>query len=222
MKKTFALIFTCFISLQGFSIDIVDIFYLIPTNIYLEKKKELVDFYNQETTKVKESERHRTDCKDLIKVIDKSNGFLSLSTNCGDGEIEYCFWKRVNGDKIIAINQIGYATSKFTEKIDFYLLENDTLLTKLDSDNTVVPFEGIRTVLLKSSLNDKLILEAKQNGLFDNEAIVFELPRFGKDIKASYGLDNSGNWLAKFLENKTCELSWTDLKLEIKNNATQQ
>jgi hypothetical protein len=215
MKKTLALIFTCLISIQGFSIDIVDIFYLIPTNIDLEIKKELVDFYNQETAKIKESERQRTDCKDLINVIDKSNGFLSLSIHCGDGGIEICYWNRECGDKIIAVNQFGYATSKFTQTIDFYLLKEDSVIAKLDSD-IIVPYEEIRTELLKSELNDKLTKEAKQHGLFENEAIVFELPRFGKVIKASYGLDNSGNWLAKFLDNKTCELSWIDLKLVLK------
>lgn len=215
MKKTLALIFICLISIQGFSIDIVDIFYLIPTNIDLKIKKELVDFYNQETAKIKESERQRTDCKDLINVIDKTNGFLSLSINCGDGGIEFCYWNRESGNKIIAVNQFGYATSKFTQTIDFYLLKEDSVIVKLDSD-IIVPYEEIRTELLKSELNDKLTKEAKQHGLFKNEAIVFELPRFGKVIQVSYGLDNSGNWLEKFLENKTCELIWIDLKLVLK------
>ena len=213
MKKILTLIFTSLITLQVFSIDIVDIFYLVPTNIDIERKKELVDFYNHETAKINESEREMLGWE-FINVIDKTNGFLSLSTTGGDGGIEICYWKRENGNKIIAVYQVGYATSKFTQTINFYLLKMDSVLTKLDSD-IIVPYKEIRIELLKNELTEKLTKEAKQYGLFENEAVVFELPRFGKVVKAEYGTDNSDNWHSRLLKNETCELIWDDLKLKI-------
>jgi len=214
MKKALIVVLICFLSMKGFSNNIVDIFYLIPAGIDLDTKKELVDFYYKETSKIKESERQRTSCKDFVNVIDKSNGFLSLSINCGDGIIEICYWTQESGDKLIAINNYGFATSKFTETIDFYLLK-DSKLKKLESEN-IIPYEKIRTKLLRNELNDQLILEAKQNGLYEDESIVFELPRYGKAIKASFGLDDSDNWSSRLLDKRACELSWNNLKLELK------
>lgn len=214
MKTTIGILLICFISLKGFGIDIVDIFYLIPNNIGLEKKKELVAFYNQVTAKIEESERQRENCDDIIKVIDKLNGFLSLGINCGDGGIEYCYWNINNNSIIIAVNEFGYATNKFTQRISFYLLDENFELTKLESES-IIPYEEIRTELLKKDLNGKLILEAKQEGLFENENIVFELPRFGKDIKVSFGFVNQ-KLSNRLLERNNCELEWENLKLVIK------
>jgi hypothetical protein len=215
MKTIIGILLFCFISLKGFGIDIVDIFYLIPSDIELERKKELVNFYNKETSKIEESERCPADCKDMINVIDKLNGFLSLIINCGDGRIEYCFWNNENGSIIIAVNKFGYATSKFTRSIDFYLLEENSNLTKLESEN-VIPYAEIRSELIKNDLNDRLMLEAKQIGLFKNEFIVFELPRYGKDIKVSFGLDDIKIWSDRLLKKLVCELKWNNFKLELK------
>ena len=214
MKKTLILLFVCVISLHGFSIDIVDIFYLIPTNIELDTKKELVDFYDRETAQIAEIKRERTNCKDFIRVIDKANGFLSLSTNCGDAVIELCYWNTKNGEKLVVVNNYEFATSKFTQDIDFYILKKDTMLTKLESES-VLPYNLIRNELLKDGLSDGLILEAKKHGLFENETIVFELPRFAKTIKARFGTDDSDNWSSSLLDKKYCELSWNNLALKI-------
>ncbi len=61
---------------------------------------------------------------------------------------------------------------------------------------------------------------ARQLELYKQENIVLELPRFGKRIKATYGIDNSDNWRTRLLEHDSVELGWDQLNLVIQSNST--
>lgn len=219
MKKSIVLILFLLSFRSAYTTNIVDVFKQLPAeyglNLTLAEKEKLIDTYYSSTVKMEEAKRLPTG-EISILIIDIKNGFMKLSTTYGDGGFELCYWNRPNAEKLIAVNHYGWATSKYTQSIDFLLLDAEAVFNVL-SQKQVVPYNHIRNYLLKDNLTSSQILQQDQLELHKAENMVFELPRYGKSIIATFGVDNSENWKAELLKHVEVELIWEELNLVILN-----
>ncbi|WP_143569879.1 hypothetical protein [Tenacibaculum agarivorans] len=218
MRKTLLLFFTLFTASYGFGQNIIDIFYKLPSEIILNKtidqRKKLVDYYFTKTIKVPESKRIPSSPQEFIKTIDKANGFMEIYDG-NEGAIQICYWNQNNNEKLIAINYVTSATFKETVQVTFYKLTPENQLITLEKDN-VIPYSKIHNRLLKSGLSQSDNHNLNTSGILSKQNIIFDLPRFGKKIKAKFGwneIDDKERYIAR----KECALIWKNYQLIIAN-----
>jgi hypothetical protein len=197
--------------------NVVDIFTQLLAkyvlNLNVSEREQLLETYYNVTIKTEESNRHPSG-EISITLIDIKNGYMKISANYGDAGLEICYWNREKTEKLIAINHYGYATSKFTIAISFLLYQDKSDFTELQSTE-IIPYADISKHLNKNKMTSDEQKLARQLELYKQENIVLELPRFGKRIKATYGIDNSDNWRTRLLEHDSVELGWDQLNLVI-------
>lgn len=218
MKKIIFLIIALSVESHGFGKNIIDIFYMLPSetilNKNLEQRKRLVDYYLTETIKIQEKERFPSSQEKLIKTIDKANGFMEIFDG-SEGSIEICYWNQNNNEKIIAINHVACAMFEGTVKLTFYKLTFDNRLEKLEIDK-VVPYDDIHNKLIKNELSESDNEILKRSGILSKENIILDLPRYGKEIKVKFGWDEIDD-KQKFIMRNECFLYWKNDTLTINN-----
>lgn len=207
--KIYFIIVAFFLSLNGFSQNIVDFFEMIPNsflNLTKEKRKEI--------SKYSLNNRNNEDIsKDLstynIKyafVADIKNGYLWLE-GAFDGHLEMCYWNISNGNKLIAVYIQGCAPVCSVYLFDFYLY-NGKNIQKLNSDD-IIPdiyndFFGKNIEKKQQNMKKKDILAT----------LLFELPKKGKDIMAKWGNEDKQSVYKTYGIGDRMLLKWNDGKFE--------
>lgn len=126
-------------------------------------------------------------------AVDHKNGYMTIAGTF-EGSWSMCYWKLKNGNKLVAVLQIGCGPVCCVENFDFFVF--DGLSLKKTKQPAV------------KSINDSDFFsytQEKLNSLYDKYdmpmSLLFKLPQYGKNITALIycEFDNPGSDFEKYL-----------------------
>ncbi len=198
MKQIITLVLFLFISLSGFSQTILKFFCSVPDsavlNISAEERLELAE----------KLENQSKDASIIFDIFDPKNGYLR-AVGLFEGHIDMCYWNLTNGNKLVAVyvETCGPVCGVET----FYFYEYDGKNLKSIPKKDIIP--DIYNDFLGENSEEKIKELDKEDIV---ATLVFELPRYGKNIIAKWGNEGNKRCYEKYAIGNTMKLIWNDGK----------
>ncbi|MGB3008180.1 MAG: hypothetical protein WBC06_16825 [Chitinophagaceae bacterium] len=211
MKKVLLILAIAFLSNNCISQNIADLFIKVPDTSLLNlttEERRLIAKYSMGNKTVNDAQRvmKKNKINYSFETVDLKNGYLKL-IGALEGHIQLCYWKLLNGNKLIAVYQEGCGPICSVEQFDFYEYNgSDFVPMEL---HTIIP--DVYNDFIKENKAANLEKMEKQD---ISSTLLFELPKTGKNIIAKLGNGASVETYKKYAFGNRMILSWNNGKFK--------
>ena len=144
-----------------------------------------------------------------IHDLDIKNGYLGVAGNSFEGDYRLCYWNLPEGKKLIAAYEESYATFAAVESFAFYVYGPDKTVTYVAMKDLIPPVEN--ALFRGDAAQVRQELEEKDI----NVAILYDLPRRGKDIIARISADMTTAQIKPYFHGNRLQIVWDNGKFRI-------